>query len=418
MTTEEQLLRSALTDAATGQPPAPYDRVDRVRRRHARRQQGRLVALGTAAVLAITGAALGFAGLRIDGGNTNPAAHRSVPSWALQWPDQRDRYIPQHVLDGAVQAWAHTHYTDTSTNDPTDPSFTTWYLGQHVANDEIAVAFEYSGGGVPYFVMGHANADQVMNGQEPYSADGTTSWGLYGVPVTDLGPRPVFGLNLAISKSEGAPDEDIVVLTDPRARRLDFQAIGADGRLSQWTAPMTRGFTEVAMEPIRSRVRINAVRDAHGKVLAGGMYVTVPTTDSVSPAPDTPVLMRVPQLVGVQTTPTGFGEYSGQGGTQNLMQSDSPWPMHATTIYARCYGGRSMVISIDSNRRGHRVVIPCDDNEHVVDGPPVMAHSELAATEVDDAHGNVLSTTASPNAHGMEIAASDYTAWRVEIYAR
>ncbi|HMC69973.1 MAG TPA: hypothetical protein VKJ07_12530, partial [Mycobacteriales bacterium] len=60
MTSEEQALRNALSDiAVTGQPVAPHDRIDGVRRRHAQRQQRRIVALGAAVVVAVVGVALG-----------------------------------------------------------------------------------------------------------------------------------------------------------------------------------------------------------------------------------------------------------------------------------------------------------------------------------------------------------------------
>lgn len=412
MSTEERALRSALTDAVVAQPPAPYDRIDGVRRRHAQRQQRRMVALGAAVVVAVAGTALGVVGVRTGGDSVTPAAHRNVPSWALQWPEHRDPSIPQNVLDGAVASWAHDH----TAGGLADPGQVTWYLARRVADNEIAVAFEYSGGGAPYFVMGSASADQVMNGQAPYDAtDGSSSWVLYGVPTTQLSAVPVLGLNLGVSDPTAGLDEDMVVLTDPRARRVDFQVTGPDGRVSRANAPMTAGYAEVNMGPVRSRVRITAVRDAQGKVLAGGTYVTVPTTESVSPAPDTPMLMTVPQFSDVQTSVTGFGDYSGQGGIHNEFQSDTPWPMHGTKIYARCYGGPSIVISIDSTRRGHRVVIPCDDTEHIVDGPPVMAHSEIASQGTQDENGNVVPNSRGTHNYAMEIKASDYTAWRVVV---
>jgi hypothetical protein len=415
MTTDEQRLRAALTDAAVGQPPAPYDRIDGVRRRHARRRQRQLAAVGTAVVLAIVGAALGVVGVRIGSGDkVTPATHRHLPGWALQWPDRRDRSIPQSVLDGAVRAWALRHSADGAA----DPAEAIWYLAQRVGDNEIAVAFEYSGGGAPYFVMGSASADQVMNGQPPYdAADGSSSWVLYGVPTTQLSPLPVLGLNLGVPNPQTGSDEDVVVLTDPRARRIDFQFTGPDGRLSRANAPMTAGYAEVNTGPIRSRVRITAVRDAHGKVLAGDVYVTVPTAESVSPAPDTPVLMQVPRFSDANLTAQSFGEYSGQGNIHNESQSETPWPRHGTTVYARCYGARNIVISIDSDRRGHQVTIPCDDREHVVDGPAVLAHSQLAAEGAVDDNGNPISPPGS-EVHAMEIKASDYTAWRVAVVAR
>jgi len=53
----------------------------------------------------------------------------------------------------------------------------------------------------------------------------------------------------------------------------------------------------------------------------------------------------------------------------------------------------------------HRVVIPCDDTEHVVSGPPLLAHDQL------------LSEDAATNPHTIEISASDEIAWRVVVLA-
>jgi hypothetical protein len=410
MTSDERALRSALTDAAVGQPPAPYDRIDGVRRRHARGRQRRMVALGAAAVVAVAGTASGVIGVRAGTGNATPVAHRNVPSWALQWPEHRDPSIPQNVLDGAVSAWAHSHQTDTATNDPTDPDFTVWYLAEKVAGDDIAVAFEYSGGGAPYFVMGYATASEVMKGQVPYDTpNGFSPWVLRGVSTLDMGPRSIVGLNLPVSGSdtgEGAAN-DIVVLTDPRATSFDWQVLGPDGELRHVTSPMAAGYAEMDTGLIRSRVRITAVKDRHGTVLGGGTYVTVPTTESVSPAPDTPVLMKVRPFTGVPESADSFGEFSGQGGIHNEVQSDTPWPRHGTRIYAACYGGPRMVVSIDSNRPSQQVAIPCDNREHIVTGPPVLAHSEIASEAPRGTH-----------VHAVEIDASDYTAWRLVVLPR
>src|SRR5436305_6181450 len=104
-TSEELALRHALGEAVAGQPAAPYDRIDGVRRRHVQRRQRRLAALGTAAVVAVAGAAIGLLGARSGGDASGQFAKRDLPAWALQWPDRRDPSIPQRVLDRAVEAW-------------------------------------------------------------------------------------------------------------------------------------------------------------------------------------------------------------------------------------------------------------------------------------------------------------------------
>ncbi|MBV9097495.1 MAG: hypothetical protein JO079_05515 [Frankiaceae bacterium] len=415
MTTEEQALRSALTDAVVGQPGAPHDRVDAVRRLHTRRRQRQSVALGTAAVVAVAAAALGVVSARTGGTRPDAPANRHLPAWALAWPDARDPSIPQRVLDGAVEAWSHMASLETGTT-PLALQ-TIWYRAAKVANgSEIVVVFEVAS---PEYgnqlVVGSADASQVMDGQPAYK-DGETPWILSLVNAPRPGSHVLFGLNVHDSNSQSTssfPDNVSVVMADPRARSVEWHVTGADRLVHRVVSPMDRGFAAIDVGQIRSRVHVDDVRDRHGKVLAGGVDVGVPG------APDSfdAQLTEVPAFTDVPNTPNSLGDAAGQGGTQNESEGIA-YPLHGTTIYARCYGGPRIVIGIDSDAPGHRVVIPCDDREHVVNGPPLLAHSKLASEGVVDANGNFVPNPKGAPSHAYNVSASKDTAWRVEVVAR
>lgn len=407
MTTEEQALRAALSDVAAGQPAAPHDRIDGVRRRHAQRRQRQMAGLAAAAVIAVVGAALAVVGVRGGAqGATVPAANRHLPSWALSWPDVRDPSIPQGVLDSAVEAWGHAAGLETGMT--VTPQKTIWYRATKVADGaEIVVMFEVTSALYPnQLVVGYADTGEVIDGQPGYTNDGSP-WTLSTVNSPKPSRHLVFGLN--VHGAGGAASDNVaVVMADPHARSVAWHVAGADGRVHRATASMDGGFATIDAGQIRSRVRIDAVRDGHGNVLAGGVDVGVPGAASsyvVQLAP-------VPEFTDVPNTPSSLGESAAQGNLTYSTQDDT-LPLHGTTIYARCYGGKSIVVGIDADSPGHRVVIPCDDREHVVAGPPLLKHSQLAP-EIDGSNGNVVST----QIHAYDVSASDDIAWRVAVVAR
>jgi hypothetical protein len=424
MTSEEQALRSALADAVGGQPAAPYDRIDGVRRRHARRRQRQLTAMGVGAVVAVTGATLGVLGIGTRGGDNAQLAKRDVPSWALSWPDNRDRSIPQPVLDGAVEAWSHDAGLDTATTATAQQVI--WYRAAKVADgSDIVVMFEVVSEYGNQLVVGQANADQVIDGQPGYDVENAeTPWILAVVDAPKPSSSLVFGLNTPYSRSQGThvvSDNVAIVMADPRARSVEWHVTGADKQVRRAVSALSSGFAAIDTGEIRDRVRIDAVRDGHGKVLAHDLGVGVPGNAESYRVQ----LAQVPEFPDVPDSPVSLGQASGQGNLQGESESDGPWPMNGTTIYARCYGGPSIVISIDSEKPGHRVRIPCDDREHVVDGPPVLAHSELASEGTEDSNGNYVPIPPYPGPpnppypvtqnHAYMVAASDDTAWRVAV---
>ncbi|MDQ1683524.1 MAG: hypothetical protein QOC82_261 [Frankiaceae bacterium] len=416
MSTEEQALRSALSDAVAGQPAAPYDRIDGVRRRHAHRRQRQLAAIATAAIVAVTGATFGILSARGDNGDVQ-LAKRDVPSWALSWPDARDPSIPQPVLDGAVDAWSHAAGIETATTALAQHVY--WYRAAKVAHGaEIAVMFEVvSAEYGNQLVVGYADTDQVSNGQPGYDvAQSETPWILSVVTAPVPTEHLVFGINVHDSQPPATDtfgDNVIVVMADPRSRSVEWHVTGVDGQVRRAVSALSAGFAEVDTGQIRERVRIDAVRDDHGTVLAHDVGVGVPG------APDSyhAQLAEVPPFTDVPDSNDAFGVTAGQGNSGYESQLDN-WPMHGTTVYARCYGGAHIVVAIDADKPGHRVVIPCDDREHIIDGPPVLAHSELASEGMEDSNGNFVPNPPGNKNHAIQIQASDDTAWRVAVTVR
>lgn len=417
MTNEEQVLRTALVDAIAGQPAAPYDRLDGVQRRHARRRQRQLAALGTAAVVAVTGAVFGVLNVRMD--DSAQFAHRDVPSWALQWPDRRDPSISQRVLDGAVAAWSHEASLDTGTTGA--PNTVVWYHAHKVANgSEIAVMFEVDSYEFGHqLVVGFADTTQVIDGQPGYDVKNAESpWVLSIIAAPQRSGHLVFGLNAHDSQAAEVPDQFadnvIVVMADPSARSFDWHVTGTDNAVHRAAASMSAGYAEVDTGQIHSRVRIERILDGRGNVLAHDLDVGVPgAADSYHPQ-----LAEVPAFTDVPENTFTFGATAGQGNSSDQGPVDGPLPRLGTTIYARCYGSAHIVVGIDSDRPAQRVVIPCDDKEHVVNGPPLLAKSELAAEIYDPNGNNTEPGSSGTHDHAIDISASEDTAWRVEVNPR
>ena len=98
LTTDEQAMRNALQDLAGGQPDAPVDRLDGVRRRHRRRRTVQSVgaAVGVAALLA--GGLSVASALRPSHDRPTIAASPALP-WQLSWPERNDGTVDkQRVL--------------------------------------------------------------------------------------------------------------------------------------------------------------------------------------------------------------------------------------------------------------------------------------------------------------------------------
>lgn len=403
MLDEEQAVRTALHDLTALQPAAPYDRLDGVRAHHARhRRHQAVVATASLAVVVVLASLAIVTGVNFGHVSPQPASRPGVPSWALQWPERVDRTIPQSVLDGAVRAWrsfdgAAGGATGTQDDPFYAPRQVIWYVAQKAANDsQIVVMFEVErADGTRRLVAGNASASEVANGQPPLSSDGSQSpWVLYDVDAPSPSRGVVIGMNVASASpapGEG-PDDVAIVMADPRARAVVWQATNAAGSVAVHEASMTDGYVEFDAGQVRSRVLLTTVVDGQRRSLARNVYVGVPGSDDSF----VPQLAQVPEFVDYPSTVNSLGDGTGQG--DSSFDDESAHGTGVTTVYAQCYGGASIRVVIDRAVAGQTVSIPCDDREHVVSGPHLLAA------------GSNLG-----QGHGYDVHATKLTAWRVGV---
>jgi hypothetical protein len=411
MTSEEQALRNALSDiAVTGQPVAPHDRIDGVRRRHAQRQQRRIVALGAAVVVAVVGVALGAVGLRAGRPAADEFVHRDLPKWAVQWPEHRDRSIPDAYLATAYTSWRLDH-PEIAVGSGAQ---VVWYVAEPIPGGRLALAFEVGGvDTVPQFVVGVTDAKSLTTYRTVHFDKNTSlwdrSWATAGAYLTS---SSVLGL-YSTANADLSGRNTVVLLTGPRARSADLTYVADSGRVSR-TVRMTAGFMAVELGPLRTRVHVDAVRAADGRRLAGDLDVGIPETDG-DPAAESdsfrPDLMPIPPLADAPANAPGPGEMAGQESFFDASLNPG-WPLHSTRIYARCFGrSRSLAVHIDSDAPAQAVTVPCDDREHVVDGPGFLPTGTTMDTSnlYPGQHGVV---------HTADVFSDGETAWRAVVVAR
>ena len=399
LSSDELAMRAALDDLTAGQPDAPVERLSTIRGRHVRRRRAQGIAACVATAAVVVGTLFG-AGAIGRTGAVEPAQHRHLPAWALQWPDHRDPTIPANVTANALIAWRSRDGgagTIGTQNDPFyAPRRVIWYDAIFAAGrSHVVVAFEVErADGDHRLVVGYATADEVMHGQEAVSKDGVSPWILYDVAA----PRPTSGVVLGLNLSVGY-NNVVVVLTSPAARSALWQVIGADRRSRSGTIRLSSGYGESNTLQIRSRVTLASVEDKSGQVLARNVLV------GVSGAPDSfvPQLAKVPDFVAAGA---GYviGPITGQGSTYDV---DETTPQRGlTTIIARCYGGSSIRVALDADTAKQTVTIPCDDKQHAVPGP-----AWLRATEMDVGSPGVYG-------HSIHVIAGKVVAYRVAVTSR
>ena len=373
---DEVILREALHDLTLDQPAAPVDRVVGVRRHHVRRRTTQLAAL--AGVVALVAVAAAF--VRTPFGNDTEPAHRSVPSWALPWPDHRDGSVSQDVLDGAVLAWRYMHITSPEQPAAAQPKKIVWYVGQKVAHGEwVAVVFEVDTGAGYRLVAGLTTPDAAAHPPVVRGQQLPPAWHLYDVPAPAPNYHGFVGLNFGASSSTGPFTDWIVVLAPPSARQVSWSGDGIKGG----AAAPDRGL--VVADVGRASGRIYA--DVFDRTDQIGIVPSLAPV-GVPGAPDSqiPQLVAPARLVGTPSTKL-MGGLSGQGSSSATGLSHHP--SGPTTIYARCYGDGPIRVSIDGHGTD-AVVIPCDNRQHVLPGPQ--------------------------SGHSIEVAASKGTAWRVAVF--
>jgi hypothetical protein len=386
-TDEERVLHRALGEGSLGQPDAPLDRMAGIRRRHARRR----VAQATAAALTVVAVGLGAA---LTGGAFRTSAaeplNRPVPSWALPWPDHRDGSVPQKVLDGAVIAWRHLTSANGSEAPVSAPKRVIWYVGQRIdAGRVIAVVFEVDGPVEHRLVAGWVTASEVDKGQPAFSQS-STPWVLYDVaaPASSFGGFVGLNAHGDAADAEGNFHNWVVLVTRPRAARLYISN-------SAGYRSIVDGLSVFDAGALRSPVDVT-VTTASGSALASGR-VGVPG----APQSRVPQLARVADLVGAGSGSAVLSEFSGQGESAFSDGSVRAPAGTPTTIYARCFGARSIRVALEDERPTAGVTVPCDDRQHAVPGPSLKAAS--------------VGMPSGGKAHLFFVHASEYAAWRVAV---
>jgi hypothetical protein len=336
---DEVAVRRLFDELTTGQPDPPPDRQRRIRRRALRQRLAK--AAGTVAVIAGATAlavSIGTSAHRVAP-DTGP---RSVPTWALPWPDHRNGSVPQRVLDGAVASW-RSHATSHFPFPASAPANTTviWYVGQTVVRGQVVVVvFEADTGLGKRLVAGWAMASAVM-----HSRPGSVSraWVFYDVPA----PKPSAGLFIGLnvhgtSARQGRnPDNWIVVLAAPDVQGVGFTVAGPSstkttdqGTTSSSTemvgiAPAVRGLAIGDVGQITSPVQVTSLNVGSRNTLTSPADVGVPGSAA----------SQVPELAApgpVRGRP-GFArvtEFTGQGATA----SDLTGVSGQLAIRARCTG--------------------------------------------------------------------------------
>jgi len=382
---DELAMRSALADLVDNQPDAPVDRFDGVRRRHARRRRMQAATAAACAALAVAGVGIGV-GLRPGHTSVTPA-HRDVPSWALPWPEHRSASVPQPVLDGAVRAWRDRMYGEGAPS-MYSPRKVIWYVAEPgVQKTQIAVVFEVErDDGDHRLVAGWLN--------DPANPQSSDNWSLYDVGAPDPHDR-----NLVISfYLEGAdlqePDNAFLVLTDPSHRTVVPSVPGQVPPVAQ----LDNGFAILPYGPLRHQLHL-ALSSGRGPDVPVGVVGLADAPDSQVPALEPPA-----ELVGVPQSRM-LSEASGAGDEVGFNESP-PAERGRTVIYARCYGGPSLDVTVDSQTSA-AVTIPCDDQQHVVDGPALLPGGDKSY----EAHSG------GPG-HSTEITAGTLVAWRVAVVTR
>lgn len=358
----EQKLREELPALVAAQPLAPPDRVAAVVRRHARRRQTRLAGVAAVAVVVAT---LGtFVAVR--GGQPDGYAGRSLPAWALDWPDRRDGSVPQSVLDGAVTAWARTA---NAAGGPVTVRRTVWYAARRVpGTDSVIAIFETDTDVGRRLVAATASASIVLRGvpQDPPDAQEGSAWSSFTTAAPERKSGSAYALHLPGTPTLGPvePTEVLYVLAGPAARSLGWSSdppANAPPGPTDGTFRSANGEFVDDLPTLWARVRIS-VRDSAGKVLTSSVAGIPGAPDS-----DVPQLGRPDPIV----LPTGWQLFHGVGGQGPVtVGGETRPPGGQAAIFLRCLGPGPLAVQIGA---GPVLKAPCDGLQHQVDpaGPMV-----------------------------------------------
>jgi hypothetical protein len=357
---DERGLTNALAELADGgQPEPPVGRVAAIRRRHARR---RGVSWGVTVIvmLAAGGAYLSTAST----GQHAPhrpihkvAARRTVPGWALSWPEQRSPSITAATLAGAVRAW---HITSGGSVAPVSPADVIWYLAEPVGAAHLGVVFEVTAASEHRLVIGYASRSGAFLyglGPEPYAADGRTGspWHFIDVPAP---PRQQSGAPSVISfyvpVSVVDSDNAVIIDTAPTAKFVRLSTYG--------TVALRDGFAAIQVGQVRAPLTFTLLGAGppkrHQVGVAGDASSAIPTLFKPFVQPRGPE--RVPAM--------NWTTLRGQGNLSTILPSVNPFergPLKLSYL-VRCYGGQSLQLTVQGLLIGQ---VSCDDAAQRVSDP-------------------------------------------------
>ena len=379
---EDVAVREVLHALTADQPEQPVDRLAGIRRRHVRRRSGQLAGAAFTAVAAVVGGLL--AGGVVGNRSVEPLS-RDVPSWALPWPDHRDGSVSQRVLDGAVLSWRQTASETTAPLSP--PRRVIWYAGQTVSSGEyIAVVFEVDGDTGRRLVAGTASTDSVTGASASRVSSEFTPWVLYDVPAPPPGFAGFVGLNFPGRVAADGVEDAALLLTAPRdGVRLYVVDRGT-------YPPLRDGLAVFDAGPTYEKVHVLLIR-RDGSIAARG-DVGVPG----APTSEVPQLMK-PAPLQVPSGGRSF-ETSGQGSVATFDAA-----VHGTgktTIYARCFGPSPIAVSIDVDHIEDGLRIPCDDRQHVIEGPRIAPATQVTGP-------------GTRKGHWVSVHAPRMDSWRVRV---
>jgi hypothetical protein len=374
MIDDEIAARAAFAEMTAGQPPFPAGRFAAVKHRaivHRRRQLvGGALAVAVAVSLAVSLSQLA--------GTRQPPPARSVPQWALDWPDHRNGSVPQQVLDRAVIAALYAGPAvqlpdgGRATVPPVGASAASvsrqanahpviWYVGQTVDDGRwVEVMFEMDGPNGRKLVVGHAAASDVMQDQPAWS-NASSPWVFTEVAAPDPVKAPpaigdyLFGRLSAVPGQN--PDNWMVLLSAPTIRRVSWYETTPDGprRLS---TPTSAGLAITDTGQVTGNIELTGLTTSHGTISLNHVPVAIGNQVQV-PELAAPPALSLPRSFSLFTSGMSQGDETSQD--ESFSAGRLPY-----AVFGICYGPAPVQVEINSHSIG---AITCDSHTHQLPVP-------------------------------------------------
>jgi hypothetical protein len=373
LTDDDVAVRAALGDLTAQQPPFPVGRFAAVTHRAVMRRRRQLAGSAVAIAVAV---GLAVSLTQLAGTHQTPPA-RSVPRWALDWPDHRNGSVPQQVLDRAVIAARYgsallgpdggrgtvpaVGASASSVSRQANAYPVIWYVGQTIDHGRIVeVIFETDGPSGPRLVVGQATASEVMQDQPAWS-DAQSPWAFTEIPAPDPAKAPPAIGDYAAGRPPAAsgqsPDNWMVLLTAPDVTRVSWYETTTSGprRLGM---PTSAGLAVTDTGQLTGPIELTGLTTSHRKIPLD--YVPVAVGQKV----------QVPQLAAppALSLPRSFSwklGFSGQGPETDLYGSFHAGHLSYAVI-GICYGPAPVQVDIDHHPLGS---VTCDSQTHQLSVP-------------------------------------------------